>query len=311
MSDADLVRLAHVVVRAEVVDKTIRMERDGNEDLPYTVVTLRRLELFKGDLDEAFQLLVPGGIAEGVVWGVPGTPGFDVGQEVVLALNPLPGRAGEYGLSEFGLSKFDVVTDQAGRRFVVRPVFGAREDLGLSKRIFPLLPASTVQGASEEAVPARDAESFLSALRGARSGEPFAAVAYAVPNGGLEPHRTGLRTKWANLGGVELGDCSGQPCMFRWFWENGGSPNASLFITGTQSRLVPNYAPCGSDQKCLAQYVVDQWHGVANTDLRIDGVVTSGGNVEITLDRRRRQEREDPLRETKILARAEDRTHDE
>jgi PKD repeat protein len=284
MSDADLVRLAHVVLRAEVVDKTIRMERDGNEDLPYTVVTLRRLELFKGDLDEAFQVLLPGGIAEGVVWGVPGTPGFDVGQEVVLALHPLPGRAGEYGLSEFGLSKFDVVTDQAGRRFVVRPVFGSREDLALSKRDSPLLPASTVPGGSEEAVPARDAESFFAGLRGIRSGEALSSVAYAIPSGGLESHRVRLRTKWANVGGVEPGDCGGQPCMFKWFFENGGSPNATLFLTGTQSRLVPNYAPCGSDQKCLAQYVVDQWHGVANTDIRIDGVVASGGKVEIVMD---------------------------
>jgi PKD repeat protein len=282
MSDADLFRLANVVVVAEVVDATVRLDRDGDEELPFTVVTLRRLEGFKGDLDETFRVVVPGGVAGGITWALPGTPDFDAGQQVVLALNPLPGRSGEYGLSEFGLSKFDIVSDAAGRRFAVRPVFGAREDLELSRMGY-LAPVASLAAAPGATLSARDAESFLAALRTLRGVGTLPAVAYACPAGDLEPRRAHLLTKWANLGGVELGNCGGQPCLFKWFWENGGSPDATLFLTGSQTRLVANYAPCGLDQACLAQKAVDNWHGIANTDVHLSKIA-SMGNLEVLLD---------------------------
>ena len=278
MSDADLVRLAPVVVHAEVVDRTIRIDRDGRDDLPFTVVTLFRLEQFKGEVGETFRVVVPGGIADDIAWAVSGAPLFEEGQEVLLMLNPLPGRPGEYGLSEFGLSKFDLASDERGRRFAVRPVFAADEDLFLSKR-----EARRTVLAAASAVPARDAESFLAALRGVALQAPLSEIEYAVPSGGLQPLRRGRREKFANLGGVELGNCGGQPCLFRWFWENGGSPSAAVFLTGSQSRLVSNFASCGTDQACLANYVAGQWHGIAGTDVRISGPAPTG-NLEVLMD---------------------------
>src|SRR5512144_1537012 len=63
MSDADLVGQAPIAVRAEVMDRAVRIDRDGRDDLPFTVVTLFRLELFKGEIGETFRVVVPGGVA--------------------------------------------------------------------------------------------------------------------------------------------------------------------------------------------------------------------------------------------------------
>jgi hypothetical protein len=279
MSDADLVRSSKIVVLAEVVDRTARLDRDGSDELPFTVVTLSRQEVFQGEIDETFRVLVPGGIVGDLAWAVPGAPVFEKSRQVILMLNPLPGRAGEYGLSEFGLSKFDFANDETGRRFAVRPVFGAEEDLRLSRQDHRIAPSLT-EGA---AIPARDAESFLAALRGLRLGRGLEAVAYARPASGFEATRAGVRQKFANLGGAEPGNCGGQNCLFRWFWEPGGSPDATVFLTGTQTRLVANTSFCGTDQSCLLDYIADQWHGVGGTDIRISGPATSGA-IEVLLD---------------------------
>jgi hypothetical protein len=279
MSDADLVRSSRIVVLAEVTERAVRLDRDGSDEMPFTVVTLLRQEVFQGEIDATFRLVVPGGIVGDFAWAVAGAPAFEPTQQVVLMLNPLPDRAGEYGLSEFGLSKFDFVSDAGGRRFAVRPVFGAEEDLRLSRQDHRLVP-SAIEGA---AVPARDAESFLAALRGLRYGGRFEGVAYARPSGGFEATRAGVRQKFANLGGVEPGNCGGQNCLFRWFWDAGASPDATISLTGSQTRLVSNTPFCGVDQSCLAEYVADQWHAVTGTDIRISGP-TTGGTIEVLLD---------------------------
>ena len=279
LSDADLVQLAPIIVRAEVTDRTTRLDRDGDRDLPFRVVTLRTLELYKGALEETFRVVIPGGIVGDVAWAVPGAPEFEEGYEVVLMLNPLPGRFGEFGLSEFGLSKFDLVKDRNGRAFAVRPVFEAREDLEMSKR----LPDALRVAASGEAVPARDAESFLSALRAIGDGMPLRELAFAVPTGDLRHPRGGLRKQWSNLGGVEPGNCGGQACLFKWFWENGGSPNATAFVTGTQTSLVNDYPTCGTDQTCLLQGAINNWRNIPNTDVRLSGP-SATGNFEFRLD---------------------------
>ena len=279
MSDEDLVRSSRVVVLAEVTDRTARLDRDGSDELPFTVVTLSRQEVFQGEIDETFRVIVPGGIAGDLAWAVAGAPQFEKAQRVILMLNPLPGRSGEYGLSEFGLSKFDFASDQRGRRFAVRRVFDAEEDLRLSRQDHLLVPSAT-EGA---AIPARDADSFLAALRGLRQRSKLEAVAYARPEGSFEATHAGVRQKFANLGGVEPGNCGGQNCLFRWFWEAGGSPDATITLTGTQTRLVANTAFCGTDQACLVDYIADQWHGITGTDVRISGP-TTGGSIEVLLD---------------------------
>ncbi len=280
MSDADLVRTSKVVVHAEVVDIAVRLDRDGGDDLPFTVVTLRRLETFRGDIGETFHVVIPGGVVGDFAWAVAGAPAFEESQEVLLMLNPLPSGSGEFGLSEFGLSKFDLATDEQGRRFAVRPVFGAEEDLRLSKQDTRIVAAA----APGSSVAARDGDSFVAALRALRTGRELGRVAYARPRGELVPVTRGVRQKFGNLGGVEPGNCGGQNCLFRWFWDNGDSPDATLSLTGTQTRLVSNTGFCGVDQACLTDYIADQWHGIAGTDIRISGPTTPAA-VEILLDR--------------------------
>jgi PKD repeat protein len=282
MSDADLVANAGIAVRAEVASVETRLDPDGDVQRPYTVVTLRTVELFKGALENTFRVVVPGGRVGDLTWWVPGAPAFQSGAEVLLMLHPLPNRPGEYGLTEFGLSKFDLVVDATGRTFLVRPVFTPREDLVLSRREYPLMPQSVDAPASSYA--ARDAESFFSALRQVVDGLPLAPLTYVIPTGDYQSPRPLLRERFANLSGVEPGVCQGQsgpvPCLARWYF---ASTAATVKKTGTQTHLTSHFAPCGIDQDCLIQASLNNWHDIANTDIRITGPAASG-NIEVKLD---------------------------
>jgi PKD repeat protein len=276
MSDADLVGLARIAVLAEVVDLETRMDPDGDRERPFTVATLRTLELFKGELENTFRVVIPGGTVGDLTWWVPGAPAFEVGGQALLMLNPLPGRVGEYGLTEFGLSKFDLVADATGRTFLVRPVFSPRQDLVVSKNEYPLVP----QSLDAPVYAARDAESFFTALRRIGEGAELERLTYVIPTGEFRPVASRMRPKWGNLGGVELGNCGGQPCMARWYFD---TTPANVKVTGSQTHLVDHYPPCGVDQTCLVQAAVDNWHNVAGTDVRIAGPMPSG-NFEVRLD---------------------------
>jgi PKD repeat protein len=275
MSDADLARLAPTVVRAEVVEQTVRVDRVGDQDLPFTVVTLRPLETFKGEVGgQTFRVRLPGGMVGGRAWSIPGTPTFQTGQEVVLMLDHIADGSTDLRLTEFGLSRFDLVTDAAGRRFAVRPAFSAEADLQLSRVGSPL---EALAFGDPAAVPSRDAESFLSALRALSRTGQASPVAYAVPTGGFGRRPGGsFHTEWTNIGGDEPNN------EFRWFWDTGDSPTATAVITGTQSNLATDDS-CGTDSTCYVQNVVTGWHGVAQTDVRIDGP-SSTGNLKMLLD---------------------------
>ncbi|MGE5413872.1 MAG: PKD domain-containing protein [Syntrophomonadaceae bacterium] len=266
MSDADLVAKAPIVARATVMATEARLESIGGEERPFTLVTFSLVEAIKGFPSSSFVVRLAGGKVGDNVWWVPGTPVFSAGEDVVLMLAPHPAYPGELRLTEFGLSRFDLVSDDNGRRFAVRPAFTGIEDLAVSKR-----SASPGAPAGE-----RDAESFLAFLRAAARGEPAGDVAYAAP--------VLAATKWANIGGREPGDCSGTPCLFRWFWDSGDSPNAVLTVNGTQSNLVGTDEPtCGTDSMCDVQNAATGWHGVASTDIRVSGPTTPG-NITVNLD---------------------------
>ena len=275
MSDADLARLAPTIVRAEVVDQTVRVERVGGQDLPFTVVTLRPLETFKGEIrDATFRVRLPGGMVEDRAWSLPGTPQFEDGQEVVLMIDLVPDGSKEHRLTEFGLSKFDLLTDEAGRRFAVRSTFPAEADLKLS-RVSPALEAQAL--ADPASAPSRDAESFLSALRALGRGGDLPPVAFAVPTGRFLRAQSGrFHTQWANLGGSEPGS------EFRWFWDTAASPTATVVMSGTQSNLGSDDS-CGTDSNCYVLNAVTGWHGVAQTDVHIEGP-SSTGNLKVNLD---------------------------
>ncbi|HKD20090.1 MAG TPA: PKD domain-containing protein [Thermoanaerobaculia bacterium] len=267
MPDSELVDQAPIVVRATVLASATHLEPIAGENRPVTLVTLQVLEAFKGSPDPTFLLRLPGGRVGDAFWWIPGSPSFTRGEEVVLMLGPHPDHPGELRLTEFGLSKFDIVSDDTGRKFAVRPAFPAGEDLLASKRA----PAPAGQPAG-----ARDAESFFAFLRSAARGE-VADVGYAAPRL--------ASTKWDNITGREPGgdDCSTGPCLLRWYWDTTASPNGVLTTTGTQSNLVDDEPKCHIDSSCDAQNATAAWAAVPATNIALSGA-NAGGNITATLD---------------------------
>ncbi|MGH9363724.1 MAG: hypothetical protein ACRD1B_00455, partial [Thermoanaerobaculia bacterium] len=124
LSDQDLARRSPVIVRAVVLDNTVRVENLEGRDLPFTITTLAPIERLKGRIAAGpITVRLSGGRVGDMAWWIPGTPVFKKGQEVVVFLNPRPGHPGEYHLTELGLAHFDIVPDRSGRRFAVRPAF--------------------------------------------------------------------------------------------------------------------------------------------------------------------------------------------
>jgi PKD repeat protein len=267
MPDADLVGEAPIVVRATVLATATHLEPIAGENRPVTLVTLQVMEAFKGSPDATFLLRLPGGRVGDAFWEIPGSPTFSRGEEVVLMLGAHPDHPGELRLTEFGLSKFDIVADDSGRRFAVRPAFRSGEDLLASKRA----PAPAGQPAG-----ARDAESFFAFLRSAARDE-VADVAYAAPRL--------ASAKWANLTGREPGgdDCTTGPCLLRWYWDTSASPPAVLTSTGTQSNLNDDEPKCHLDSNCDVTNAAAAWHAVPGTNIDVSGPTTPG-NITVTLD---------------------------
>src|SRR6266542_4485629 len=277
VSDAELVRRSPLVVRGRVLDQTVRLEKIDGRDLPFTITTVQVVETLKGSVAGlTVKLRLPGGkLGELASW-FPGTPTFRVNQDVLLMMRPAEGRPGEYHLSEFGLSRFDLVQDESGRGFAVRPAFGPDEDLSLSQHAV----AASERSPGSRRAPLRDAESFLSALRASGQGGGMPDVRYGEPSGALSnPAVVALKPEWVNLGGPEPGSCGTSPCLFRWFWDTGQSQNAVVSVSGAQMNLSD-----GTNGMTHTQHGIDQWHtGVPSTDIRISGI-TGGGNITVNLE---------------------------
>jgi hypothetical protein len=186
----------------------------------------------------------------------------------VLFLHPRR-EAGEYGLSEFGLSKFDVMEDAERNLFAVRSVFPVEEDHHLSGLAFGAVPKGAV----------RELEPFVESLRAASGPAPLAAARYRVPSGSLRIPRRGYVPAWVNIGGREPGLCGSRtPCLIRWFWDTGASPNATAWTTGSQTNLSD-----GSNGISHLAAAVSNWAGVPATDIRFSGPGASG-TLEVRLD---------------------------
>lgn len=271
LSDADLARRSPVILHASVIAQESRLETVDGERTACTLTTLRLLETLKGSMaGETFQVELPGGRADSVATWVPGMPSFAVGSEVVLFLAPVRWRQGDFSLTELGLSKFDILEDAAGRRFVVRPAFSPQADAYLSGREQGVSAQTAVSAGAPQL---RDADSFLSSLRSARRRADAASVEYALPRGELRRAGSVLRPLWVNIGGPE-----GSGNLFRWFWDSGLSPNALVSTAGAQTGLTD-----GSNGAGHVQNAVTQWSAVAGTLVRYSS--TSGtGPVVINLD---------------------------
>ncbi len=252
------------------ISQAVRLEKIGGKDFPFTFTTVQVLEAIQGSAASTIVLRLPGGRIGDLAWSIPGTPTFTANQEVLLLMRPAEGRPGVYHLSELGLSRFDIVQDESGRKFASRPAFDPEEDLYLSQRAV----AMRERAPGSRPTPLRDAESLLSALRASARGEIMPEVAYAEPNGStIDPSVIVPRTNWINIGGLES-----TAALFRWFWDTGASPSAVVTVTGTQSNLSDS-----SNGLAHVQNGIDQWHGIAASDIRISGI-TGGGNIAMTLD---------------------------
>ncbi len=270
LSDDSLARRAPIIVRAQVVSQTRRLDAVENEALVVTRTALRVLEVLKGEMaSDPFFLDLPGGQIGAMTTWYPGTPEFTIGGEVLLFLAPAGVQNGLYALTELGLSKFDVVQDATGRRFATRPVFSDDEDRVLSGRSKPAVASPAGTGRS-----LRDADTFLSSLRSLARGENPPSTVYAVADGDVLSDPSRARPLWVNLGGAETSSTD----LYRWFWETGASPEGVVSVSGTQSNLSD-----GSTGATHVQRAVDAWSSVASSDVRYS-FAPSSGNVVVFLD---------------------------
>ena len=274
LPDADLARRAPVVVRARVVSSEVR--RGAADGEVRTATTLFVLESIRGGAlaaGDTFTLELPGGRLGDLASSYPGTPEFQAGSETVLFLAPR--GSGEFSLTEFGMSKFDIAADRSGRTFAVRPVFSDEEDDRASARR-TARPSRASESAALPARELRDAESFLAMLRAVAAGEAAPAVTYSAPEGELAgasspPLSTEWRRPlWMNIGGVE-----GSGPQYRWYWDTGLSPNAIVSASGTQTGLTD-----GSDGTSAVANGATQWSSVAGTTVRYS---SSSGSAPVVV----------------------------
>ena len=280
--DSDLVNRAPVIARARVTGSSARLEQLNGADYPFTITTFEILEMIKGDVaGSTFRLRLPGGRVGEIVSWIPGTPVFSPNQEVVLLARPAEGHPGEHHLVEFGMGRFDIVQDRAGRRFAIRPAFSPEEDFYLAQRAAAVTERTTAEGPT----PLRRADSFLDALRAAATGRVMPEIAYAQPTGDVfSPRVLSLQPEWVNIGGPEPGSpCGPFPnCLFRWAWDTlplPASPDAVVQASGTQSNLSDS-----SNGIAHLQNAVDQWHGVPATIVHIATTGPPSPNITVFLD---------------------------
>jgi hypothetical protein len=182
LSDEALAARSPVIVRARVLGQETRIATvDGATAV--TVTRFRTLEVIKGEIaSETFRIELPGGVAGEVATWVPGTPSFAAQSEVLLFLSPTTAGDDAFSLTEFGLSKFDIVEDRAHRRFAVRTVFRAEEDDSLA--LGEKAPPPSAEGPR----PLRDADSFAASL--ASDAISNATVSMRKVSGGCYSSRT-------------------------------------------------------------------------------------------------------------------------
>lgn len=85
-----------------------------------------------------------------------------------------------------------------------------------------------------------------------------------------------MHAAWSNIGGFE------PTSEFRWSWDTGASPTATVVISGTQSSLGHD-DPCGEDSACYVLNAVTEWSGVEQTRVDLEGPSPTG-NLTANLD---------------------------
>jgi hypothetical protein len=267
LSDEELARRSPVIVRARVVAQETRVETGDGTGTAVTVTHFRPLEVLKGRISsDTFRIELPGGVAGEVATWVPGTPSFAAAAEVLLFLSPTTPADDVFSLTEFGLSKFDVVEDRAHRRFAVRTVFSPGGDDFLA---FGENAAAASEGGARTL---RDADSFAASLAGAAADGVFPPVVYAAPEGDLRGPR-GASPAWVNIGGAE-----GSGGLYRWFWDTGRSAAAIVSVNGTQTGLTD-----GSNGLSSVENAVTKWSAVPGATVRYS-LSSGSAPVVVNLD---------------------------
>ena len=268
LSDEELAARSPVIVRARVLGQETRVATVDGADTAVTVTRFRPLEVIKGEIaSETFRIELPGGVAGDVATWVPGTPSFAAQSEVLLFLSPTTAGDDAFSLTEFGLSKFDVVEDRAHRRFAVRTVFRAEED------DFLALGENAPPAGAEGPRPLRDADSFAASLTSEAAGQGFQPVVYAAPDGEARGS-AGCRIRPGSTS-VALEGSGG---LYRWFWDTGRSAAAIVSANGTQSGLTD-----GSNGLSAVANAVTQWSAVPGATVRYSQTAGSAP-VVVNLD---------------------------
>lgn len=261
LADTELMKRSPVIVLAEPIRSEGILEEVRRSRLPVTITTFRMIEVLKGFVpQQTFRVRVAGGAAAGMNWQVIGQPKFTAGQLSLLFLAPTHDSS-DFVLSEFGLSKFDIVNDAKSDRFAIRFLDGSG----------PRQPRS----------PQLDARPFEAFVRSLRSHDQEDALpvgmSLTVPLLPLSLVHVDYAVKpmWGNIGGSEW---NGNPRLARWFWNTGTSPAAVVTAVGKQTNLSD-----GSDGSAHLGWAIGQWASIPNTDVRLSGP-TASGNVNVHFD---------------------------
>lgn len=262
MSDGQLSRRASVIVHGVVWSAQVVQDARGD---PYTVTTIRPLEVVKGHLEGDLVLRHLGGmLADGRGLVVSGSPKYRVGREVIVFAEPR--KDGDYRTLELALGKFEVWRDSVDQRFALPAVPMAS---------LPS-PAVSRQAGEREAGDGdfRELRRFLRFLRG---GGARGYTADGAPRGKLEPvthfqkagtaapqwypllplrrWNNGASAEWGLVGTVRIdggGIAQAQAAMATW----NDDPNSEIAYT---SRIEEGEPPEGSDVMYLDAASSPSW----------------------------------------------------
>lgn len=211
LEDAELLRRADVVVLARASASSVVAAPGG---LPETRTSFDVVDSLVGPGDSTIEVVVPGGeLPGGLALVLSGTPRFVPGAVYVLALRARGDRT--FVPAELGLGVFDVVRDEAGRRYATRPMFRAEK--------FSVLQREIDGSLSERPEPLRELAAFTSYVKArlfdAQDAPGVPAYVVSREAGALTQVRTGgVSALWDDHwcpSGVP-GTCGGGFVRYRW-----------------------------------------------------------------------------------------------
>lgn len=117
LSEEELAKRATVIVTGEVLE--VGADYDAQHNTIYTYITTRITDVLKGDYEDTFLTLRQmGGTVGDQTVTVPGSPAYELGDEILVFAGPL-GQTGYYGVLGIFYGKYDIILDpQTGKKYV-------------------------------------------------------------------------------------------------------------------------------------------------------------------------------------------------